>query len=151
MPSTLLLPQPGDIVTRRRRIALPPDVRYIGRPTKYGNPFRVGDIITTPVAGAVRAGAPAPVVELVIDLDLAVLMFDRWARTSDDPAAVWIRANVAELVDRRLACWCPQPGQCHGHVLATMALEATGQDVVVSGHRTTIVRPRLDLDAVVCR
>lgn len=33
----------------------------------------------------------------------------------------WILDHVHELAGKTLLCWCPQPGPCHAHVLATLA------------------------------
>lgn len=47
---------------------------------------------------------------------------ERWVRTSDDPCAVWIRANIHLLRGHRIACHC-FPDPCHGDTYVTMAEE----------------------------
>lgn len=99
--------------------ALPKGTRWVGRPTPYGNPWRIGDTLWTPDREN-RA---------VIDLDLAVALHERWVLTSHDAAAKWVREHVAELDDYDfIACACEQPGPCHAHTLAQMAARAVEAD-----------------------
>jgi SH3-like domain-containing protein len=79
----------------------PYDVR-IDRQTRYGNIYILGVHGTRPEV---------------------IAKFDHWARTSDDPAAVWIREHVIELHEKTVGCWCA-PEACHGDVLLQMAKEA---------------------------
>lgn len=67
---------------------------YIGRPSKWGNPFVIG-----------RDGTRSEVIE----------KYRAWAQQKGlDKAA------RAELRGKRLACWC-SPLPCHGDVLAEWA------------------------------
>lgn len=67
---------------------------YIGRPSKWGNPFAIG-----------KDGSRAEVIE----------KYRRWAS-----AKGLDKAAKAELQGKVLGCWCsPQP--CHGDVLAEWA------------------------------
>lgn len=83
---------------------------YVGRSnraynlplSRYANPFKIG-----PHRPRVRAIAD----------------YEFWVRTSAEPAAVWIREHVAELIGKTLACWC-SPSPCHGSVLLGLAIEA---------------------------
>ncbi len=71
----------------------PHDV-YIGRPSKWGNPFVVG-----------RDGTRAQVIE----------RYERWL--VEQPELV---AALPELAGKTLGCWCAPQG-CHGDVLARLA------------------------------
>lgn len=71
----------------------PHDV-YIGRPTKWGNPFMIG-----------RDGNRTQVVE----------KYRQYLLSNDD-----LRAQLTELRGKVLGCWCA-PDACHGDVLAEMA------------------------------
>ncbi|MFJ8582651.1 DUF4326 domain-containing protein [Micromonospora sp. NPDC093277] len=86
---------------QRRRTAgwrMPPGVVYVGRPTRWGNPFPA----TTPT--------PAGRAE-------AVARYRAWLAEQPD----LIVAARADLAGKTLACWCP-PGQpCHADVLLTVA------------------------------
>ena len=80
---------------------------YIGRPSKWGNPFRL-----TPGGNRIR----------VIALYRTELV--RRLRTGR-----LTRAELAELDGRPLVCWCV-PLACHGHVLlAAAAWAATQPDI----------------------
>ena len=83
----------------------PPNSVCVSRPSKWGNPYKVGDPCGD---GMTRT------------VDGAVFAFRVWV-ASADPRAAWIRDHVHELAGKVLLCWCPQPGPCHAHVLAELA------------------------------
>lgn len=78
---------------RTRGWRKPPDTVYVGRPTRFGNPFR-----------AAEHGS-----------EYAVRLFEEWIRR---PAN---RALLAEarrtLKGKNLGCWCPLGAPCHADVL----------------------------------
>lgn len=78
-----------------------PDAVIVARPTKWGNPFRVGE-----------PGVP--------DAAAATAKFRRWLTRSKTGRVV---ATVArdELRGRDLACWCPLDAPCHADVLLEIA------------------------------
>jgi hypothetical protein len=80
------------VVNRRDE---PYDV-YIGRPTRWGNPYVMG-----------RDGTRAEV----------IVKYEAWLRTQDH-----LMAALPELRGRVLGCWC-KPEACHGDVLARLADE----------------------------
>ncbi len=65
---------------------------YIGRPSKWGNPFSIG-----------KDGNRKQVIE----------KFRRWIYTSND--AKELRKQLPELEGKVLGCWCA-PKSCHGDV-----------------------------------
>ncbi len=67
---------------------------YIGRPSKWGNPFKIG-----------RDGDRAQV----------IAKYREWL--SHQPQLL---AQLPELRGKRLGCWC-KPLPCHGDVLAELA------------------------------
>ncbi len=67
---------------------------YIGRPSKWGNPFRIG-----------RDGTREEV----------IIKYREWIKTQ--PALL---AVLPELKGKVLRCWC-KPKACHGDVLAELA------------------------------
>jgi hypothetical protein len=70
---------------------------YVGRPTKYGNPFQIG------IDG---------------DRDEVIEKFRTWIM---QPEHKWLRNDARrELRGKRIACWC-HPQQCHGDILAEIA------------------------------
>ena len=70
---------------------------YIGRPSKWGNPFAIGKDGTR---------------------DEVIAKYEAWIR--EQPA---LMASLPELRGKVLGCWCA-PQACHGDVLARLAEEA---------------------------
>lgn len=83
---------------------------YIGRPSKWGNPFRLSDYGN--------------------DRELLLKVYRHWLLR---PAQTTLRrAARRELLGKRLGCFCA-PQACHGHVL----IEVIGQserEETVDGH-----------------
>lgn len=69
---------------------------YIGRPSKWGNPFVVG-----------RDGARGECIEL----------YERWLLENEE-----LMAALPQLRGKVLGCWCA-PRRCHGDVLVRLANE----------------------------
>jgi len=86
----------GKVVHCKR---VPFDV-YIGRPSKWGNPFTIG-----------RDGTREEV----------IMKFHRWIL--DQPGLL---DDVHELIGKRLGCFCA-PLPCHGDVLLGLAEELEGK------------------------
>ena len=86
---------------------MPAGAVYVGRPTKWGNPF--------PFAR----------------------LFRKWLETGEcewqehctrprsqvalDERQAWMLQHVHELRGKKLACWCPLDQPCHADVLAELA------------------------------
>ncbi|WP_245584710.1 DUF4326 domain-containing protein [Salipiger mucosus] len=95
-----------------------PDAVIVARPSKWGNPYRVGvhgdaarcvDLYRHAAQGGILnnfTGAPA-IEELFAMQDV-------------------LRADLDELRGRDLACWCPVDGPCHGDVLLELANRRDG-------------------------
>ena len=66
---------------------------YIGRPSKWGNPFKVG-----------RDGTR----------DQVIARYQAWLHTQPQ-----LLAALPELAGKTLGCWCA-PNRCHGDVLARL-------------------------------
>ena len=93
-------------VQRKRGVKLPPHTRYVGRGSRWGNVWRVGD-----------DGIP--------DRAAAVARY----RESSRHWAPWFIAMIKrELRGWNLACWCPlDGGPCHANVLLEIANEKEGE------------------------
>ncbi|WP_195167634.1 DUF4326 domain-containing protein [Mycobacteroides abscessus] len=93
---------------QRKRVKcwrMPEGAKYVGRPTIYGNPFRVG---TNEELGE------------VLDAARAADFFRAWFR---EPEA-WVLPKpplLDELRGHDLACWCPLDSPCHADVLLELA------------------------------
>ena len=76
---------------------------YIGRPSRWGNPFSHKD-------GTLAAFK-------VASREEAVASYEEWILTQPE-----LLADLEELRDKVLVCWC-HPKACHGHVLARLVNE----------------------------
>lgn len=97
---------------------MPPDTVYVGRPGRFGNPFRVGQ-------HGDDAGICTALFKRWINGDLSNdEILERWSR----PWADWFinmrqerKQDVASLRGKNLACWCPLDQPCHADVLLELA------------------------------
>lgn len=81
-------------VLNKKRHGMPAGAVYIGRPSKWGNPFVVG-----------RDGTRAQV----------IAKYRAYLLGND-----WLKAALPELRGKDLVCWCA-PDACHGDVLCELA------------------------------
>lgn len=92
-PST----RPARIQRRRTKgWTMPKGAIYVGRPTAFGNPYRVG-----------VNGSAARCVELYRESLKIQRAFRRWVRR--------------DLRGKNLVCWCPLGQPCHADVLLELA------------------------------
>lgn len=78
---------------------------YIGRPSKWGNPFTHHADKDTLAKYVVKTRKEA------------VQKFEEWILFGDGK---YLLDDIHELKDKRLGCWC-KPKSCHGDVLARIA------------------------------
>ena len=71
---------------------------YIGRPSKWGNPFRIG-----------KDGDRKAVIE----------KYRKWIMKQPQ-----LLAQLGELKGKKLGCWC-KPESCHGDVLVELVNKST--------------------------
>lgn len=90
---------------RTRGWKMPPNTIYVGRGSKWGNPYQ---------AGKDGDGAPAYLVRLYREY------LDRLL-AADSPARASCLEALAELRGKNLACWCPLDKPCHADVLLELA------------------------------
>ncbi len=95
---------------------MPPNTVYVGRGTKWGNPFIVGDLwenqgidrrLAVRLFRYMLQGVPS----------FAAFMFS----TSILKNRLEILENIHELRGKNLACWCPLDQPCHADVLLELA------------------------------
>lgn len=123
---------------RARGWRLPPGAVSVARPSRWGNPFRIGGLVDEPgpwkgPAAPRRTGLPGTyrtrditgaeyeyVVREVRDRADAVALFRAYIRFHDDE---WSPEVIRrELGGRDLACWCPLDGQpCHADILLAIS------------------------------
>ncbi len=80
-------------VWNKREKGVPADAVYVGRPSKFGNPFVIGE-----------AGTRAEVIQKYVSYLMTTGLIDA----------------VGELRGKDLVCWC-KPAACHADVLLTLA------------------------------
>ncbi len=83
---------------RSRGWKMPPNTVYVGRPSRWGNPFQLG-------AGITRTGC-VNMFRHYLDADMLAISKDQ------------VRAA---LRGKNLACWCPLDQPCHADVLLNLA------------------------------
>lgn len=105
---------------QRRRVRgwrMPESAVYVGRGTRWGNPFVVGQTVVPPVESY------EPRAVYVRDREHAVKLYRRWITGSANRCA----DLVPLLGGKDLACWCPvvddqgNPVPCHADVLLELA------------------------------
>ena len=92
---------------RKRRVSadIPPGAIYVGRPTKWGNPWRVDDSLSRE--------------EAVILYRMELVGAGRIEYHLSDQITPEIVRR--ELRGKDLVCWCPLDGPCHADVLLELA------------------------------
>jgi hypothetical protein len=111
---------PGPKRIQRQRAKgwrMPEGAVYVGRPTRWGNPWRIGDLWCDALsddAGFISwmAGEPIP------DAATAVRAFDQ------DQGLMELQEMEAwygPLRGHDLVCWCPLDQPCHADVLLVLA------------------------------
>ncbi len=101
-------------------------VVYVGRPSKWGNPFRLTSRHPIKVAASVDYYRRWLGDEYGLGVDPEVDHYRRWldgeaglGPDSETGIALAILARL-ELRGKNVACWCP-PGPCHADVLLEIA------------------------------
>ncbi|OCH80985.1 DUF4326 domain-containing protein [Gordonia sp. UCD-TK1] len=111
---------------RRHRMKgwrMPEGAVYVGRPSRFGNPFVVGEVYDRlHYRSKTMSGAKDLRVR---DRAHAVDLYRRWLNgtvhhlnTFDPPTE---REICQQLHGRDLACWCPLDQPCHADVLLELA------------------------------
>jgi len=76
---------------------IPPGAEYVGRPTKWGNPWVIG-----------ADGSREQVIQMYRD------------ELINSPVLQYLRDSLTELKGKDLVCWC-SPLPCHADVLLELA------------------------------
>jgi len=92
---------------------MPENAKYVGRPTRFGNPFDWQDCVR-PHASKAQAR------QRVADAYRGWLTGNVW-QWSDQ--RIWILEHLEELRGFDLACWCPLDRACHADVLIELLNE----------------------------
>lgn len=95
---------------RHKGWQMPKNAVYVGRPTKWGNPFLVEEF-----------GQHQAVFIYEQFLESALEMTEMFATYRGVPVDVSIIGDFEELRGKDLACWCPLDKPCHADVLLMQA------------------------------
>jgi Domain of unknown function (DUF4326) len=85
---------------------MPPNTVYVGRPSKWGNPWTVGQTVgphDTPMSAEEAADN-----------------YRKWMAANQAGLEKY-RVPLAPLRGKNLACWCPLNQPCHADVLLEIA------------------------------
>lgn len=110
---------------QRKRVKgwrMPEGAIYVGRPTKWGNPYAL-DIYRTDYPE--YADQPGEWRRMATS-DFHGLVTGRWDRFDDIPD--YPRDAITELRGRDLVCWCPLDQPCHADILLQLANEDVRPD-----------------------
>ncbi len=81
------------------------DAMKVARPTKYDNPYRVGDVHRSII------------MDFKLTLEYSLILFERWLtnklKTDEN--------FLVELSGKNLACFCPLDQKCHADILLDYA------------------------------
>ncbi len=89
---------------------MPPNTLYVGRPSKWGNPFIVGD----PHPHPDKWGLP------IADVAEAVELFQTHTEIFGMLEDLGVDAR-SELRGKNLCCWCALDQACHADILLELA------------------------------
>lgn len=102
---------------------MPENTVYVGRGTKWGNPFAVGASIPSDSPLFAYVSTPLHPMNLanlsqvsILDAERAVEAFEFWL--VEQPH---LMLSSHELEGKNLACWCKEDAPCHADVLLELA------------------------------
>lgn len=92
---------------RRSKPGIPPGAVYVGRPSQWGNPAKIGEYYRLPGA------CPVLVSNNYLAVDLFYQYCKRFALEEPERFLRW----VYPLIEKNLCCWCSLGEVCHADVL----------------------------------
>ena len=98
--------------SRAKGFRMPSNTVYVGRPTKWGNPWRIGLV----PCGCRSPGECSHNSFRCPTAGEAVATFRLWITQG-----AYRRQFLPELRGKNLACWCPLDQPCHADVLLELA------------------------------
>jgi len=100
---------------------MPENTVYVGRGSKWGNPFAVGSKFT--IAEQFPWGSSRLLTLSDLHAADSVTLYKLWISNHNIADAVHVHGGEAraELGGKNLACWCPLDKPCHADVLLELA------------------------------
>lgn len=111
--------------SRFSKPGIPPGAVYVGRPSQWGNPAKIGEFYLVP------GGTPVLVENNFLAVDLFYEYCKRLALEDPKRFFDWI----FPLIDKNLCCWCGSSDVCHADVL--LYLSKVVKEVVDQEDRLT--------------
>lgn len=105
---------------------MPAGAVYVGRPTRFGNPFYVGRVIDRIELMPVRGDREPVTREMVVrDVQHAVDAYRCWLEGAPliDEVPPTLEEIRMALRGKNVCCWCRLDGPCHGDVLLQISSE----------------------------
>ena len=110
---------------------MPENTVYVCRPSKWGNPFTVGETYynTAGYIGLYGVTDPKRLKKvreegIFIDIDRSLKMYRRYMRLRMNPKSIekdYWKKELEKLRGKSLACWCPLDEPCHADILLELA------------------------------
>ncbi len=103
---------------QRKRVKgwkMPENTVYVGRPTKWGNPFKI-DKMYIPT-DEILANPFNPKWEMCEDIDQALKLYKEHL----DREIKYGRLRLDEIKGKNLACFCKEGEPCHADILLKLA------------------------------
>lgn len=96
---------------------MPGNTCYVGRPTRWGNPFPIGTKLSdVPASYVSRCGYADWTEDVPITAEMSVEFYEVWIKAACRPERI-----QKELGGKNLACWCPLDRPCHADILLKLA------------------------------
>jgi hypothetical protein len=93
---------------------MPANTVYVGRPGKWGNPFKVGEPFWNPKNNWMSLVTPQ-------DRNECVDLYKVYAKNCMNHPDSWMIKDIHELRGKNLCCFCPLDKPCHADVLLELA------------------------------
>jgi hypothetical protein len=101
---------------------MPEGAVYVGRGSKWGNPYAVGSYIRTGPFAGVTVESNKHAVELYKTWALEALNGNALPRKDGSiPTASEVRKNLERLRGNDLVCWCALDQPCHADILLELS------------------------------
>lgn len=96
---------------RTKGFKMPTDAVYVGRPTKWGNPYKVGKMFIP--EDEIFLNPFNPKWEMCKDIKQALSLYENFLKREIQNK----RLDLSELKGKKLACWCNLNLPCHVDII----------------------------------
>jgi hypothetical protein len=103
---------------RAKGYKLPENTISVTRPSKWGNPFKIGDEIPENwLSNEIKFNEPLikPDKSIILDRENCINIYRKWVTETD------LSKDLHELKGKNLACFCNLSDKCHVDVLLELA------------------------------